>query len=69
MCSPPSIPTPFTRQQKKVVQLKNSNISQKTFHYIIDMHIFMKHIQFPIVSWVKRLKILSGGEMASHKVT
>ena len=69
MCSPPSIPTPFTRQQKKVVQLKNSNISQKTFHYIIDMHIFIKLIQFPIISWVKRLKILSEGEMASQKVT
>ena len=27
----------YTRQKKKVVQLKNSNISQKTFHYIVDM--------------------------------
>ena len=25
----------YTRQKKKVVQLKNSNISQKTFHYIV----------------------------------
>ena len=54
---------------KKVVQRKNANISQKIFHDIVDMHIFLKLILFPIFSWVKRLKILSGGEMASHIVT
>ena len=34
-------------KKKKVVQLKNPNISQKTFHYIIAMHIFIK-LAYPI---------------------
>ena len=38
----------YTRRKKKVGQLKNANISHKTFHYIFDMHIFLKLIQFPI---------------------
>ena len=29
----------------------------------------LKIIQFPIIWWVKHLKILSEGEMASHRVT
>ena len=60
--------TLYTRQKKKVGQLKKANISHKTFHYIVDMHIFLKLIQFQIFWWVKRLEILSGGEMASNKV-
>ena len=38
----------YIRQKKKVWQLKNANISQKTYRDIVDMHIFLKLIQFPI---------------------
>ena len=44
----------YTRQKKKVGQLKNANISQKTCD-IVDMHIFLKLIQFPIF-WSNVLK-------------
>ena len=33
-------------QKKKVVQLKNANISQKTYRGIVDMHIFFKAYPF-----------------------
>ena len=34
----------YTWQKKKVVQLKNANISQKIYGDIVDMHLFLKLI-------------------------
>ena len=58
----------YTRQKKKVGQLKNANILKKINRDVIYMHIFLKLIQFQINRWVKHLKILSEGEIASHRV-
>ena len=38
----------YTQQKRQVVHIKDASISQKTFHDIVEMHIFLKLIQFTI---------------------
>ena len=56
-------------KKKKVVQLKNANIRHWKYRDIVDMHIFLKLIQIPILLWVLCLKMFRGSEMGAQRVT